>query len=204
MRERIGGWFNEGLAFSQCWLDRRRERGKSWLDDRRQERDRTKKTREHLRSLQEDIRELINKIYDASPTWQRKVEYHIAASTLNNIDCRTLSPSLLIFCPELEKRNLTSIFITKDPEPLIPKETPEIKINLHFLGLKTVELHFSQAGKSKLSAELPFPSGPATFTSKIESKGRNIGGAILRSQAIKEVLSTVLSLKQPTRTISNP
>jgi hypothetical protein len=133
----------------------------------------------------------------------KKVQYQIAASALN-IDCQTFSPSLLNFYPELEGRRLTSIFITKDPQPFTPKETPEIQIDLYFLGLESVKLHFSPTGRSKISAELAVHSGPATFKSKRESKGRNVSGTILRSQAIKEVLSTILLLKQPTRTPSNP
>jgi hypothetical protein len=191
MKETIGGWLNQGLTIGQRWLDKIRP-----------ERHQTKQANEHLRSLTKEIRELINNLYDTPPAWQKKVRYTIDAWELN-IDCQNCFPLLLTLYPELKGIKLTKIYIVQEPELFTQKETPEIKIKLDFIGVD-VNLHFSEAGKCKIDEELSVHSGPATFHSKREHKGGHISGAILRSQAIKEVLSTILSLKQSTRTPSNP
>lgn len=169
-----------------------KERARGLFAGRREQR---KLRGEELKTLRQEVFQLIDQVYDAEPSWISEKRYHIASPT---VDWKVNASYLLTFYPEVTDKALTSIFITK-------LDITKLNITLGFSLNPNwpVDLWIDIGvfkNKTEIKARFKLQSGPASFDSEKVNREGGIVGEIIRLNLTKEVLSTVLVCKKVAQT----
>lgn len=161
----------------------------SWF----QERPQRQQTKERIKSLRHEVAGVVNEIYDIEPKWEPQKRYQIS---LNVSDWQVFSPSLLGFYPELANRDLTAIFIQRNPKLFLWERSPTLMISFQF-NLTTSIIDFKlYSARSEIKASFKKRAGSGVTSYDRKNTKAGLTGELLRLNLIKEALDIILTIRE--------
>lgn len=170
----------------------------NWFARKQETRRQTKQTEEKFRQTQKEVFQLLDQIYQTEPVWQPQTDYRI--TRISNIGPSQL-PQLTVYYPEFAGLPLSFITIKRNLKTSF-LETRKLDMSLYFALGNRIDFEINFSNQSKIKSILEKETGPATFTDIQENKEGGLVGETLRLSLIKEVLSTILTLKQTAQVTS--